>query len=90
MIAGMTEPMRTPTIDRCADLPRSPQPAPTVRAGFSQPHVALRSKPRMIVVDDDSNDGSEAVVAELAADYDIRIVVRKGERGPEFGGGPWV
>ncbi len=35
----------------------------------------------IIVVDDDSNDGSATVVQELAADYDIRIVVRKGERG---------
>lgn len=35
----------------------------------------------MIVVDDDSNDGSEAIVEELAVDYDIRIVVRRGARG---------
>ncbi|MFH0980768.1 MAG: glycosyltransferase, partial [Planctomycetota bacterium] len=32
-------------------------------------------------VDDDSQDGSEAVVRQLAAEYDVRIVVRTGERG---------
>lgn len=35
----------------------------------------------MIVVDDDSKDGCEEVAAELARDHDIRIHVRKGERG---------
>ncbi|MCP4593635.1 MAG: polyprenol monophosphomannose synthase [bacterium] len=35
----------------------------------------------MIIVDDDSDDGSEAIVAELANDFDVRIVVRRGERG---------
>jgi dolichol-phosphate mannosyltransferase len=35
----------------------------------------------VIIVDDDSRDGSEAIVQDLAAEYDIRIIVRKGERG---------
>lgn len=35
----------------------------------------------VIIVDDDSNDGSEEVVRELAADHEVRIIVRKGERG---------
>ena len=43
--------------------------------------IAAGIAAEMIIVDDDSNDGSEAVIQELAADYDIRIVVRKGERG---------
>jgi len=35
----------------------------------------------LIVVDDNSGDGSEEVVNKLAADYPVRIVVRKNERG---------
>lgn len=35
----------------------------------------------MIVVDDNSADGSEQVVRELAGEYDIRIHVRTAERG---------
>ncbi len=35
----------------------------------------------LIVVDDDSRDGSEEIVAELAARYPIRIIVRTNERG---------
>jgi dolichol-phosphate mannosyltransferase len=35
----------------------------------------------LIFVDDDSGDGSEEAVGELAAEYDVRIIVRKGQRG---------
>jgi dolichol-phosphate mannosyltransferase len=35
----------------------------------------------MIVVDDNSNDGTEDVVAELARRFPVRIVVRRNERG---------
>lgn len=34
-----------------------------------------------IVVDDDSGDGTEAVCSELAGTYNLRLIVRKGERG---------
>ncbi len=35
----------------------------------------------LIVVDDDSRDGSVEVVESLAADHPVRIIVRRGERG---------
>ena len=35
----------------------------------------------LIVVDDDSKDGSEEICAELAKEHPVRIIVRKGERG---------
>lgn len=35
----------------------------------------------MVIVDDDSNDGTEALVAELSRNLPVRLVVRKGERG---------
>ncbi len=35
----------------------------------------------LIVVDDDSGDGTEALVEELARSYPIRLVIRKGTRG---------
>jgi len=34
-----------------------------------------------IVVDDDSRDGTETVCGELAGRYNLRLIVRKGERG---------
>lgn len=35
----------------------------------------------LIVVDDDSQDGTDARCAELAGRYDVRLITRKGERG---------
>jgi dolichol-phosphate mannosyltransferase len=35
----------------------------------------------LLVVDDDSRDGSEEICAKLSERYPVRIVVRKGERG---------
>ena len=35
----------------------------------------------LIVVDDDSQDGTEALCSELAGRYDVRLITRKGERG---------
>lgn len=35
----------------------------------------------MVIVDDNSNDGSREAVAALAGRYDVRIVVRENERG---------
>ena len=35
----------------------------------------------LIIVDDDSNDGSEEVCAELAKEHPVRIIVRRQERG---------
>lgn len=35
----------------------------------------------LIVVDDDSRDGTEAIVAELTATYPVRVMVRKTEKG---------
>jgi len=35
----------------------------------------------IVLVDDDSRDGTEELVAELAAHYPVRIVVRRGKKG---------
>lgn len=35
----------------------------------------------VLVIDDDSRDGTEEVCAELAKTYPLRVIVRKGERG---------
>lgn len=35
----------------------------------------------LIVVDDDSRDGTEEIVAELAERFEVRVIVRRGERG---------
>ncbi len=40
------------------------------------PHLA-----ELLIVDDDSPDGTAAVAAELATAYPVRCVVRRGERG---------
>lgn len=38
-------------------------------------------KGECIVVDDDSNDGTESTCMELGRDHDLKLIVRKGERG---------
>ncbi len=38
-------------------------------------------KTEMVVVDDDSRDGTERVCAELAKQYSVRLITRKHERG---------
>ncbi len=35
----------------------------------------------LIIVDDNSGDGTEEIVGELASRYDVRVIVRRGERG---------
>jgi dolichol-phosphate mannosyltransferase len=35
----------------------------------------------LIIVDDDSRDGTEEIVADLSKRYDVRVIVRRGERG---------
>ncbi|MFO0874230.1 MAG: polyprenol monophosphomannose synthase [Phycisphaerales bacterium] len=35
----------------------------------------------IVIVDDDSRDGTEELVAELAATHPVRLLVRRGERG---------
>src|SRR5215470_4097207 len=35
----------------------------------------------LIIVDDDSGDGTEAIVEELGRNYPVRLIVRKEERG---------
>lgn len=45
---------------------------------------ALRGRPgayEVIVVDDNSGDGTEALLAKLAASYPVRLITRVGERG---------
>jgi len=35
----------------------------------------------LLIVDDDSNDGTEQVVADLAERFPVRLIVRRGQRG---------
>eukprot|EP01090_Pellita_catalonica_P013550 TRINITY_DN3253_c0_g1_i1.p1 TRINITY_DN3253_c0_g1~~TRINITY_DN3253_c0_g1_i1.p1 ORF type:complete len:267 (-),score=53.42 TRINITY_DN3253_c0_g1_i1:111-911(-) len=41
----------------------------------------IDTKSEMIVVDDNSNDGSEEVINSLSDSYNVRIIVRKDEKG---------
>lgn len=63
---------------------------PTYREAENLPHLAqavaeaLGREPwqyELLVIDDDSQDGSEQICAELALSHPLRIIVRKGERG---------
>jgi len=48
----------------------------------TQLHQALASRDyELIIVDDDSGDGSVELVRELSAKYPVRIMVRRGRRG---------
>lgn len=42
---------------------------------------AVGVEAELILVDDDSGDGTESVVEQLRADFPVRLVVRRGERG---------
>ncbi len=42
-------------------------------------HAGLRGE--LIIVDDDSRDGTEQIAAELAQSQPVRLIVRQGERG---------
>jgi dolichol-phosphate mannosyltransferase len=64
--------------------------APTYREAANLRHVAkavdeackdLAGGYELLFIDDDSQDGSEEICAELAESFPVRIVVRKGERG---------
>ena len=63
---------------------------PTYREAANLPHVAkavdeacaeLADDYELLFIDDDSQDGSEEICAELSERFPARIVVRKGERG---------
>lgn len=63
-----------PTLREAASL------APLTEAVFA----ALADEPyttELIIVDDDSQDGTDTVISELSQAYPVRLVVRKGERG---------
>jgi dolichol-phosphate mannosyltransferase len=58
----------------------APNLEPLIRRAFE----ALRPTGRpaeLIVVDDDSRDGTDAVIETLQASYPVRLIVRRGERG---------
>jgi len=63
---------------------------PTYKEAENLPHVAravadaLADRPwsyELLFIDDDSQDGSETICAELAKTHPVRMVVRKDERG---------
>ncbi len=58
--------------------------APNLESLVTRVFAATRSagiEAELIIVDDDSEDGTEAVVERLRADFPVRLVVRRGERG---------
>ncbi len=63
-----------PTYHEVANLPRL---VPRVAAAMSGAGLAWE----MVVVDDDSRDGTVEVCADLATRFPVRFVVRRGERG---------
>lgn len=58
----------------------APNLDPLVRRVFAELGAAGLAG-EMIIVDDDSNDGTEALAARLAAEFPVRILVRRGRRG---------
>lgn len=75
-------------------MPTSPPPASIVVPAFREaPNIkplverafaALRTAGRqaeLIIVDDDSRDGTEDIVASLGEAYPVQVLVRRGERG---------
>lgn len=58
--------------------------APNIRPLVERAFAALEGASReaeIIIVDDDSRDGIEEIVAELAERYPVRIIVRREDRG---------
>lgn len=58
----------------------APNIEPLVRRTFSATREA-GIEAEMIIVDDNSQDGAEQIVSRLAANYSVRILVRKQDRG---------
>jgi dolichol-phosphate mannosyltransferase len=63
-----------PTYREAANLP-------VLAAALHEALTAANTAYELIVVDDDSRDGTEQVCAELAAKLPLRLLVRRGERG---------
>lgn len=58
--------------------------APNLESLITRVFAATRAagiEAELIIVDDDSQDGTEAVVERLCAGFPVRLVVRRGERG---------
>ena len=58
--------------------------APNIRPLAERAFAAMEAAGReaeLIIVDDDSRDGTEAIVESLRVQYPVRLIVRKGERG---------
>jgi dolichol-phosphate mannosyltransferase len=58
--------------------------APNIKPLVERVFTALAGADRqaeLIIVDDDSQDGTEAVVESLRAEYPVRLIVRRNERG---------
>lgn len=58
--------------------------APNIRTLIERIFTAVAragSDAELILVDDNSQDGTEAIVEELRADYSVRLIVRKDDRG---------
>jgi dolichol-phosphate mannosyltransferase len=54
---------------------------PFVAEAVAEAFAGLGHDYELLFIDDDSQDGSEAICAELSKRFPVRIVIRKGERG---------
>jgi len=65
-----------PTYRECLNL------SPLITRVFDALKIShLNSNTELIVIDDNSNDGSEQEIEKLAQNYPVRIIVRRKERG---------
>ncbi len=76
--------MATAPVPRVSIIVPAFREAPNIQSLVERAFSATRAAgidSELIIVDDDSNDGTESVVGQLEQGYPVRLIVRKGVRG---------